>query len=136
LLALGLWKAQVVANVAGTVSPVLRGLIRELDRAAPTDLVEVCRTWVINNLGVHECALLLADYSETTLEPVPGLGGGTDSFGGLGGARGIGVMPIPPATQRRCAGCAWTRGPHKARSPNEDHRAAVLRFQATGSTWR
>jgi hypothetical protein len=72
LLALGLWKAQVVANVAGTVSPVLRGLIRELDRAAPTDLVEVWRTWVINNLGVHECALLLADYSETTLEPVPG----------------------------------------------------------------
>jgi serine phosphatase RsbU (regulator of sigma subunit) len=32
----------------------------------------VCRTWVVENLGVQECALLLADYSETTLEPVPG----------------------------------------------------------------
>jgi serine phosphatase RsbU (regulator of sigma subunit) len=54
---------------------VLGGLIRELDRAAPTDLVEVCRTWVLGNLGVQECALLLADYSETTLEPVPGAEG-------------------------------------------------------------
>jgi serine phosphatase RsbU (regulator of sigma subunit) len=65
----------VVADVAGAVSPVLGGLIRELDRAAPTDLVEVCRTWVVENLGVQECALLLADYSETTLEPVPGAEG-------------------------------------------------------------
>ena len=61
-----------MTDVAGAVSPVLGGLVRELDRAAPTDLVEVCRTWVVENLGVHECALLLADYSETTLEPVPG----------------------------------------------------------------
>jgi serine phosphatase RsbU (regulator of sigma subunit) len=65
----------VVADVAGAVSPVLGGLIRELDRAAPTDLVEVCRAWVVQNLGVQECALLLADYSETTLEPVPGAEG-------------------------------------------------------------
>jgi serine phosphatase RsbU (regulator of sigma subunit) len=61
-----------VTDVADAVSPVLGGLVRELDRAAPTDLVEVCRTWVVENLGVQECALLLADYSETTLEPVPG----------------------------------------------------------------
>jgi serine phosphatase RsbU (regulator of sigma subunit) len=54
---------------------VLGGLIRELDRAAPTDLVEVCRTWVVENLGVQDCALLLADYSETTLEPAPGAEG-------------------------------------------------------------
>jgi serine phosphatase RsbU (regulator of sigma subunit) len=60
-----------MSDVPGAVSPVLGGLIRELDRAAPTDLVEVCRTWVIRNLGVQECVLLLADYSETTLEPVP-----------------------------------------------------------------
>ncbi len=58
-------------DVAGGVPPVLGGLVRELDRAAPTDLVEVCRTWVVQKLGVQECALLLADYSETTLEPVP-----------------------------------------------------------------
>jgi serine phosphatase RsbU (regulator of sigma subunit) len=73
--ALRLWKAQVVADVAGVVSPVVGGLIRELDRVAPTDLVEACRTWVVENLGVEDCALLLADYSETTLEPVPGVEG-------------------------------------------------------------
>ena len=61
-----------MSDVAGAVSPVLGGLIRELDRAAPTDLVEVCRTWVVENLGVQDCALLLADYSETSLEPAPG----------------------------------------------------------------
>ncbi len=64
-----------MTDVADAVSPVLGGLVRELDRAAPTDLVEVCRTWVVRNLGVQECALLLADYSETTLEPVPGADG-------------------------------------------------------------
>ena len=64
-----------MSDVAGAVSPVLGGLIRELDRAAPTDLVEVCRIWVVENLGVEECALLLADYGETTLEPVPGAEG-------------------------------------------------------------
>jgi serine phosphatase RsbU (regulator of sigma subunit) len=64
-----------VTDVAGSVSPVLGGLVRELDRAAPTDLVEVCRTWVVENLGVDDCVLLLADYSETTLEPVPGAEG-------------------------------------------------------------
>jgi serine phosphatase RsbU (regulator of sigma subunit) len=69
-----LWKARTVTDVAAAVSPVLGGLVRELDRAAPTDLVEVCRTWVVENLGVQECALLLADYSETTLEPMPGAG--------------------------------------------------------------
>ena len=68
-----LWKARMVTDVAGAVSPVLGGLVRELDRAAPTDLVDVCRTLVVQNLGVQECALLLADYSETTLEPVPGV---------------------------------------------------------------
>jgi hypothetical protein len=67
-----LWKARTVTDVAAAVSPVLGGLVRELDRAAPTDLVEVCRTLVVENLGVQECALLLADYSETTLEPMPG----------------------------------------------------------------
>jgi serine phosphatase RsbU (regulator of sigma subunit) len=64
-----------VSDVAGAVSPVLGGLIRELDRAAPMDLVEVCRTWAVENLGVQDCALLLADYSETSLEPVPGAEG-------------------------------------------------------------
>jgi serine phosphatase RsbU (regulator of sigma subunit) len=75
LAAAWLWQARAVSDVAGAVSPVLGGLIHELDRAAPTDLVEVCRTWAVENLGVQDCALLLADYSETSLEPVPGAEG-------------------------------------------------------------
>jgi serine phosphatase RsbU (regulator of sigma subunit) len=67
-----------VTDVVGAVSPVLGGLIRELDRAAPSDLVEVCRSWVVQHLGVQECALLLADYSETSLEPVPGAEGAAE----------------------------------------------------------
>jgi serine phosphatase RsbU (regulator of sigma subunit) len=73
-----LWKALSVTDVAAGVSPVMVGLVRELDRAAPTDLVEVCRRWVVENLGVRDCALLLADYSETTLEPVPGAEGAVE----------------------------------------------------------
>lgn len=67
-----------MTDVAGFVSPVLGGLVRELDQAAPADLVEVCRAWVVQNLGVEECGLLLADYSETSLEPVPGPEGTAD----------------------------------------------------------
>src|SRR4051795_9181126 len=37
-----------------------------------------CRRWVVENLGVRDCALLLADYSETTLEPVPGAEGAVE----------------------------------------------------------
>ena len=64
-----------MTEVVGAVSPVLGGLIRELDQAAPSDLVEVCRAWVVQHLGVQECVLFLADYSETSLEPVPGAEG-------------------------------------------------------------
>ena len=68
----GVWKARAVADVEGAVAPVLGGLIRELDRAAPMDLVGVCRTGAVENLGVEECALLLADCGKTTLELVRG----------------------------------------------------------------
>jgi serine phosphatase RsbU (regulator of sigma subunit) len=63
-----------MSDVAGALSL----LIRELDKAAPTDLIDVCRSWVLDNLGVETCDLLLADYSETILEPVPGADGVAD----------------------------------------------------------
>lgn len=64
----------MVSDTVGAISP----LIHELDQAAPTDLVDVCRSWVLANLDVQRCDLLLADYSETTLEPVPGPDGAAE----------------------------------------------------------
>jgi len=49
----------------------------ELDRAEPTELVAVCGAWLARYLGAQSCVLLLADYSETTLAPVPSLNGTT-----------------------------------------------------------
>lgn len=53
-------------------APLLGALIRVLDHAAPLELVEVCGEWLARSVGAGECVLLLADYSETVLEPVPG----------------------------------------------------------------
>jgi serine phosphatase RsbU (regulator of sigma subunit) len=58
---------------------VLGELIRELDTAAPYDLVEVCAEWLERWLGARWSTLLLADYSQTVLEPVPGRGSGAPS---------------------------------------------------------
>jgi serine phosphatase RsbU (regulator of sigma subunit) len=60
---------------------VLGELIRELDTAAPYDLVEVCAEWLERWLGARWSTLLLADYSQTVLEPVPGRGSGAPSGG-------------------------------------------------------
>lgn len=53
---------------------LLGDLIRELDRAAPFDLVEVCERWLQRRIRARWSALLLVDYSQTILEPVPGHG--------------------------------------------------------------
>jgi serine phosphatase RsbU (regulator of sigma subunit) len=60
---------------------VLGELIRELDTAAPYDLVDVCEEWLGRWLGARWSTLLLADYSQTVLEPVPGRGAGAPSGG-------------------------------------------------------
>ncbi|MDT7605556.1 MAG: hypothetical protein QOG96_59, partial [Pseudonocardiales bacterium] len=41
---------------------VLGELIRELDTAAPYDLVDVCEEWLGRWLGARWSTLLLADY--------------------------------------------------------------------------
>lgn len=66
-----------VSDVAGALPPGPGSLMAELDRAAPTDLVEVCAGWLARHLGAQSCVLLLADYSETSLAPVPDAHGGT-----------------------------------------------------------
>lgn len=54
-------------------------LIRELDTAAPYELVEVCEGWLRRCVDARWSTLLLADYSQTVLEPVPGRGSGPSS---------------------------------------------------------
>ena len=55
---------------------LLGELIRQLDTAAPYELVEVCGTWLGDRIGAWWSVLLLVDYSQTVLEPVPGRGTG------------------------------------------------------------
>jgi serine phosphatase RsbU (regulator of sigma subunit) len=61
---------------AGPQTHGVGDMLRELDHAPPTDLVEVCSRWLSVNFGAMSCVLLLADYAEMSLEPV------TDSAAG------------------------------------------------------
>lgn len=54
----------------GMIRPGPGRLLRDLDRAPPAELDEVCETWLRRHLGARSCVLLLADYGETTLETV------------------------------------------------------------------
>jgi len=51
---------------------LLGELIRHLDAAAPYELVEVYQGWLSRRVGATWSRLLLVDYSQTVLEPVPG----------------------------------------------------------------
>lgn len=73
----GCGRVLAVSDLAGALPPGLGSLMGELDRAAPTDLVEVCGVWLARHLDAQSCVLLLADYSETSLAPVPDPRGGT-----------------------------------------------------------
>ncbi|HEY2762529.1 MAG TPA: GAF domain-containing SpoIIE family protein phosphatase [Pseudonocardiaceae bacterium] len=53
------------------VRPGVGALLRDLDRAPPAELVETCAAWLQQWLSAPGCVLLLADYSEVSLEPVP-----------------------------------------------------------------
>jgi len=56
---------------------VLLGLLlSELDGAAPYELIDVCDRWLRRHTGARWSRLLLVDYGETVLEPVPGNGSG------------------------------------------------------------
>ncbi|HET6259245.1 MAG TPA: PP2C family protein-serine/threonine phosphatase [Pseudonocardia sp.] len=50
--------------------PGVGALLRSLDEAPPTDLVDVCSGWLARRVSARACVLLLADYAEASLEPV------------------------------------------------------------------
>jgi serine phosphatase RsbU (regulator of sigma subunit) len=50
--------------------PGVGALLRSLDEAPPTDLVDVCSSWLVRHIGARACVLLLSDYAEASLEPV------------------------------------------------------------------
>jgi hypothetical protein len=47
-------------------------LLRDLDQAPPSELVDVCSGWLARHVSAQACVLLLADYAEASLEPVAG----------------------------------------------------------------
>nr|WP_311559900.1 SpoIIE family protein phosphatase [Pseudonocardia sp. DSM 45834]MDT0353386.1 SpoIIE family protein phosphatase [Pseudonocardia sp. DSM 45834] len=50
--------------------PGVGALLRELDQAPPSELVDVCSGWLARHVSAQACVLLLADYAEASLEPV------------------------------------------------------------------
>ncbi|MCW2718866.1 PP2C family protein-serine/threonine phosphatase [Pseudonocardia sp.] len=60
-----------------TEQELLGDLVGQLDTATPYELVEVCQAWLARRVGARWSGLLLVDYSQTVLEPVPGRGSGT-----------------------------------------------------------
>jgi serine phosphatase RsbU (regulator of sigma subunit) len=62
----------VVTEVIAAARPGIGALLRDLDQAPPTDLVDVCSRWLARHLSARACVLLLADYAEASLEPVAG----------------------------------------------------------------
>lgn len=52
--------------------PTLGGLLRRFDAAAPDELVGVCDRWVRRAVGARGVTLLLVDYGQAELNPVPG----------------------------------------------------------------
>lgn len=53
---------------------LLGSLVRALDAAPPYQLAEVVHRYLASTVGAQSCTVLLADYEERTLEPVPGDG--------------------------------------------------------------
>ncbi len=60
-----------MTEASGEARPGAAALLRELDQTPPADLVDACVAWLRKWASVTGCELLLADYGETTLEPVP-----------------------------------------------------------------
>jgi hypothetical protein len=52
--------------------PGIGALLRDLDQAPPSELVDVCADWLARRVSAQACVLLLADYAEASLEPVAG----------------------------------------------------------------
>jgi stage II sporulation SpoE-like protein len=61
-----------VAEETVVVRPGVGALLRDLDQAPPSELVDVCASWLARHVSAQACVLLLADYAEASLEPVAG----------------------------------------------------------------
>jgi hypothetical protein len=63
-----------MVEATDTARPGVGALLRDLNQASPAGLVEVCAAWLRRHLSAQGCLLLLADYGEVSLEPVPDVG--------------------------------------------------------------
>jgi serine phosphatase RsbU (regulator of sigma subunit) len=61
--------SEVTQEIA-VAHPGVGALLRELDQAPPSELVDVCSGWLARHVSAQACVLLLADYAEASLEPV------------------------------------------------------------------
>ena len=61
-----------VIEETAAARPGVGALLRDLDQAPPSELVDVCSSWLARHVAAQACVLLLADYAEASLEPVAG----------------------------------------------------------------
>jgi serine phosphatase RsbU (regulator of sigma subunit) len=61
-----------VTEETAAIRPGVGALLRGLDQAPPSELVDVCASWLVRHVAAQACVLLLADYAEASLEPVAG----------------------------------------------------------------
>ena len=59
-----------VTEETALARPGVGTLLRDLDQAPPSELVDVCSGWLARHVSAQACVLLLADYAEASLEPV------------------------------------------------------------------
>ena len=59
-----------VTEETALARPGVGMLLRDLDQAPPSELVDVCSGWLARHVSAQACVLLLADYAEASLEPV------------------------------------------------------------------
>jgi len=59
-----------VTEDAVAARPGVGALLQDLDRAPPSELVDVCARWLARRVAAQGCVVLLSDYAEASLEPV------------------------------------------------------------------
>jgi serine phosphatase RsbU (regulator of sigma subunit) len=60
----------VVTEDVTAARPGVGALLQDLDRAPPSELVDVCARWLARHVSAQGCVVLLSDYAEASLEPV------------------------------------------------------------------
>src|SRR3954468_24826559 len=65
-------RVSAVSEQIAAARPGAGALLRDLDQAPPSELVDVCSSWLARHVAAQACVLLLADYAEASLEPVAG----------------------------------------------------------------